>query len=29
MTITNGYFANNSAQGNGGAIWNTGQLALS
>jgi len=29
VTITNGYFANNSAQGNGGAIWNAGQLALS
>lgn len=28
VTITNGYFANNSAQGNGGAIWNAGQLAL-
>jgi len=29
VTITNGYFANNSAQGNGGAIWNAGELALS
>lgn len=29
VTITNGYFANNSAQGSGGAIWNAGQLALS
>jgi hypothetical protein len=28
VTITNGYFANNSAQGNGGAIWNAGELAL-
>lgn len=28
VTITKGYFTDNSAQGNGGAIWNTGQLAL-
>lgn len=28
VTITKGYFTDNSAQGNGGAIWNAGQLTL-